>query len=182
MNSIQQIIGRLAPGGVLLIAGLATQTALAVPTVNMTVSPLAGGIFQYQFSVSNSGPDDLAIVTIIDAPLADSLISSTLVHPTGFLASYDPGVGLTFGLVDFLEDTSPFQVGTTVSGFGFQSGAAPAAHFNSFEALSIEGEFFAGAVQRVSSTVPEGAPTLVLAGIAFLAMFVARSRLTLLSP
>jgi hypothetical protein len=177
MTITDQALRRVAQGSILLVLWLVTQTATAVPTVDMTVTPLTGGVYQYQFSISNSGPDDLAILTITDAPLADALIPLTLVAPAGFLAKYDPGVGLTFGLVDFLEDTSPFLAGTTTSGFGFQSASSPAANFKTFEALSVAGEFFGGEINRATSTVPDGGGTGLLAGVALLAVAMARSRL-----
>jgi len=156
---------------------LGTLAAMADPTVDLTVTPLGGGIFQYQFSVNNSGPQDISIVTITDAPGADPLIPLTLTAPVGFLANYDPGLGL----VDFLEGTSSFQVGTTISGFGFESATSPDANFLAFEALSVNGDFFAGTVHQVTSTVPEGGRTVVLTGLAFMGLIVARSRFSLQS-
>jgi len=160
--------------GIVLSLMLGTLAAMANPTLDLTVTPLGGGIFQYLFSVNNSGPDDISIVTITDAPGADPLIPLTLVAPAGFLANYDPGLGL----VDFLEGTSSFQVGT-INGFGFQSATSPAANFTTFEALSVNGEFFAGTVHQVTSTVPEGGRTVALAGLALMGLVVARSRFSL---
>ncbi len=172
-------IARFVGSVLLLVPWAASPPLLAGPSVELTASSLSGGIYQYAFSVSNSGPAAISIVTITDAPLADPLIASTLVAPPGFLANYDPGVGLTFGLVDFIEGASPFQPGTTISGFGFQSMSSPVANFRTFEALSVEGEPFAGDVLQASNpnAVPDGGGPGLLAGLAFAAAVVARRKL-----
>ena len=56
--------------------------ARAVLTVDATVTPLAGS-FLYEFSIANTGPEDVILVTILDAPLADPLIDPTLMFPAG---------------------------------------------------------------------------------------------------
>src|SRR5262245_49067991 len=76
--------------------------------VDLHYAPLGGGIFQYELSVRNNGPNDVAIVSITDAPESDPLIAPTLEAPKGYGAMYDPGIGLGFGFVDLLEDKALF--------------------------------------------------------------------------
>jgi len=142
-----------------------SSVAEAVLTVDATVTPLVGS-FLYEISITNTGPEDIVIVSIVDAPIGDPLIDPSLMFPAGFFASYDGGVGI----VDFLEDTSLFAAGTTTSGFSFESSAAPGPGvLSSFEALSDVGDFFTGNVQTTvvsvggGGSVPE--PSTVVAGI-----------------
>ncbi len=140
----------------LLFFSTAAEAAL---TVEATVTPLAGS-FLYEFSVMNTGPDDVVLVSIVDAPLGDPLIDPTLTAPVGYLASYDDGLGI----VDFLEDTGLFAVGTTTSGFGFESLSAPAPGvFRSFEAFEFDGDFLAGDVQ--TTIIPEPSTLVGVAGM-----------------
>ena len=132
-----------------LMGVLSATAAHADITVSSTVTPL-GGSFRYEFSITNSmlvSPDqDVVIVSITNAPLADPLIGPTLTAPADFVASYDPGLGI----VDFLEATSNFGVGTTTGGFSFESQAAPGPGvFSSFEALTVNGSSTSGSVQQV---------------------------------
>jgi hypothetical protein len=150
---------------------LMAQAVHAAPSVEMTVTSVGGGVFQYDFSISNFGISDLAIVSITDAPPGDGLINSTLVAPAGFLASYDSGLGF----VDFLGDVSVFAAGTTTSGFSFQSAALSDAYFNSFEALGVLGESFSGDIRRIS-TIPDRGNSLVLLGAGLLALMALGSR------
>src|SRR4029434_4598588 len=118
-----------------------------------------------EFTIGNSGPADVPIVSITDAPVNDPLIGPSLEAPPGFLASYDPGIGLSFGFVDFLEDTELFAVGTTRTGFRFQSAASPPSYFTLFEALTINGRLLSGNI-----TVPELGSPLLLAGLGLVAL------------
>ena len=132
--------------GLLMLSATAANAAI---TVNSTVTPL-GGSFRYEFSITNSNvvsPDeDVPIVSITDAPLADALISATLTAPAGFNALYDPGLGI----VDFVEGTSNFGVGTTTPGFSFESLTAPGPGvFSSFQALTVAGALSSGNVQQM---------------------------------
>ena len=152
-------------GALLIALVLAVTTARAALMVDLTTSPLGGGIYQYTFTIANTGPDDVAIVSIVDAPLADPLIDPTLTWPVGFLASYDGGLGF----VDFLEGTSLFSVGTSFSGFSFQSEAVPGFYFTEFTALTVNGEQLSGSVNQ-TITVPESGGTAVFALLGLLAL------------
>jgi hypothetical protein len=156
----------LAVGFGVLLVGMAT-TAGAALMVNLASTPVGGGVFQYDVSISNTGPKDVVVVTIGDAPVGDPLIGPSLTVPVGFFPSYDSGLGK----IDFLEDTELFGVGTTHGGFAFQSSASPPANFTAFEALDLDGGFISGSI----TVVPE--PTgivLALSGLAVVAMLRGR--------
>lgn len=137
----------------------------------MTATPLVGK-YQYDFSIFNNSFEDVVVVNINDAP-NDPLIDSTLVAPPGFLADYDAGVLI----VSFLSDTDLFAVGNTYDGFSFQSLAAPGANFTTFDALTINGNTLAGDVNLISR-VPESGNTLLTASLGFLALALARKKLS----
>ncbi len=104
-----------------------------------------------------SSDEDVPIVSITDAPLADALIGVTLTAPAGFVALYDPGLGI----VDFAENTSNFAAGTTTPGFSFESLTAPGAGvFSFFQALTVAGALSSGNVQQmVVQSPPTATPT-----------------------
>jgi len=127
---------------ILISSGMAN----AALDVKATVSSAGGGQFHYIFTIGNTGPDDVAIVSV-DAPLNDAFSAPTLTAPAGFLASYDPIVGF----VDFLEDINLFAVGSIVNGFTFNSSSGPASgYFDTFEALTINGDKITGNVTLIS--------------------------------
>jgi hypothetical protein len=123
--------------------------AAASVIVNVSFLPTGTGTFLYSVAVTNDGPDDLSIVSLSDGPTFDSLIDTSLMSPTGFLASYDSGSGF----VDFIEDTSAFTSGGTVASFTFESMAAPGSAFTMFEALDING----GSISGLTTLIPEPA-------------------------
>jgi hypothetical protein len=98
--------------------------------VSPTVSPLSGGLFRYKYSVTNNTSLPLSVVTINVFSLPDAVQNATA--PTGFSIFFDPGLGL----LDFVEDTENFAVGTTISGFEFDSAFAP--NPSSFEAVALD--------------------------------------------
>lgn len=136
---------------ILALALLTAPIVSAVPIVDMTVTPL-GGSFRYEISVNNTSAEDVILVTITDAPIGDALITATLTAPTGFLASYDSGLGF----VDLIEFTALFAAGTTVSGFSFESLSSPASHFSAFQGFEADLDFFSGNINRtIVSSPPE---------------------------
>ncbi|MBI2925170.1 MAG: hypothetical protein HYY24_05640 [Verrucomicrobia bacterium] len=169
MKSTKQIQHRITQAALILALWLSAQSAEAILIVEGTVTPLAGS-FEYEFSISNLGPNDYVIVSILNAPLADPLIDPTLVAPVGFLASYDDGLGF----VDFLGDTDLFAVGTTVSGFSFESLSGPGTVFTLFEALSVLGDSFSGSITITPAGVPETGSSLPLASLSLIALGFAR--------
>ena len=170
MNTAIRPLSRAFERGFLLVLCLAAQTVTADINVDMTTTPLGGGIFQYDFSVGNSGPDDVVLVTITDAPLGDPLIGLTLITPVDFLGLYDPGLGF----VDFLEFTGLFGAGTTTSGFQFQSQATPPTYLTSFQALTVNGDSLSG---RINRGVPDTGSTMLMAGLGFMALTFLRKKL-----
>ncbi len=145
--------------------------AHATLIVEATVTPI-GGLFHYDFSVTNNAAEDVVIVSITDAPVGDPFIDPSLVAPVGFLASYDSGLGF----VDFLEDTDLFGVGTTKSGFMFDSASGPTATtFSTFEALTVQGNLLTGQIR--TNVIPEpGTITLLLVGMGAIVAFTVRKR------
>lgn len=165
----------------LLLCGCTQGVFGANLEVDLQFSLIGGGVFQYDVAVRNNGPSDVSIVSITDAPSNDPLIVSTLEAPPGFMAFYDPGIGMGFGFVDFIEDVVLFAANTTTSGFRFQSESSPPANFTMFEALTVEGDFISGAIQ-VQQAVPDGGSMLGLTAIGSLALGVLRQKFQSFKP
>lgn len=150
--------------------GSSAQAQVLVPSsVDFNIS---SGIYTYSYSVTNNGPTfDLAILNVPVSP-ASNLMS--LLAPTGFGISFDPGVGL----VSFFEDTNPatlqtFSPASTNGLFSFTSTVAPGAV--TFDALDVGGNTFTGTTQ--SPIVPE--PTAFsLIGLGLAGFLSRRSRST----
>ena len=171
MNPTNRIQHRIILSALILAAALFAPAVQALPFVTRTVTPLGGGIFQFDFSIFNSGPEDILVLTFTDAPIADvlnplgdPLITPNLVTPVGFLASYDSGLGY----VDFLADSDIFGAGTTKNGFSLESSADGSANFKVFEAL------------YAPSPVPDNGSTLLMATLGLMTLALARK--TLLNP
>ena len=164
--SIRQILWKV-PCAIALVAGttLAWGIARAAIIVDATITPMGGGVFHYEISITNNEAEDVVLVTITDAPLADPLIDPTLTVPAGFLGNYDDGLGF----VDFIADTVDFTVGSTISGFSFDSLGSPPTYFTQFQALSVNGTQFEGDITSTVVQVPEPAGLALLAlGLAIL--------------
>jgi hypothetical protein len=99
----------------------------ALVDLELAVTPLSGA-FHYDATIRNNGLIDLTLVSILDAPIADPLIDPSLSAPAGFVALYDS----TLGIIDFLEDTTLFGAGQTVSGFSFNSSVMPGSFYTTF--------------------------------------------------
>lgn len=163
MNRGSVVTSVSALAGVLLGALACCGTARAAMIVEATVTPDAG-FYHYDLLITNSGPDDVVLVTLIDAPLADPLIGPSLTVPVGFLGNYDSGLGF----VDFLADTDLFAAGTSKGLFSLDSLAAPTEDsFSRFQALTTNGDQLTGCVIINGScigpaTVPEPASWVLL--------------------
>lgn len=156
----------------ILLGCLATAAFLAPVArgdlfVDLTPSMLGGGLYRYEASVNNTGPKDIAIVSLVDAPANDPLIASTLFAPTSFSTSYDAALGI----IDLLPDFA-FSVGTITSGFSFQTANGPGSFLNLFEALTIDGDLITGRIRYRTPGVPDGGGclTALLLGIATLGL------------
>lgn len=158
---------RLA-AAVLALGALAATTARANLSVEAVVSPSGGG-FHYEFSVVNDTLADAFLVTLTDAPLGDALISATLTAPAGFLANYDPGLGL----IDFIADAAVFFPLGTTAGFAFDSLFGPAANFTTFQAFTLTGfptPAAAGQVSFAAVPAPAGIALWLLGLAGFAAL------------
>ena len=178
MKQSNRVRKRVTLSACLLGSCLVTQQVRSEVHVHLDSSPLGSGVFQYELSVVNSGLEDIAIVSVVDAPVSDALIGSTLQAPVGFNAIYDPGAGLSFGFIDLLEDTALFAAATSTSGFHFQSEATPPENFTLFEAISVARNIISGTIQM--RTVPETGSTLLLAGLGVAGLFLVHEKRSLL--
>lgn len=148
-----------------MICATALSLAFAEParsattaTVDIFVTDIGMGVFQYDLTIRNTGMEDISIISINDAPLNESIIGSSLQSPPDFLASYDPGLGV----IDFVENTSTFTAGSVNPGFTFQSASAPDVAFQNLSGFTSLGE----SVTVTTNTVPEpSAALLTAAGI-----------------
>lgn len=116
----------------------------AAVTVSPTVTSLGGGVFQYAYSISNTGPE--AVVIDIPVPASPSAVTN-IIAPAGFQDAFDS----VLGLVSFLEDTSSFTA-TPTPGFSFDSLSGPGAA--TFVATLFDGSTVSG-----STTAPTSAAT-----------------------
>jgi hypothetical protein len=95
-------------------------THAAVITVNPTVTSIAGGMYQYAYSISYTGTDDAFLIDI-SVPKDPAAITNLTV-PSGFTDQFDS----VNGLVSFVENSSTFTA-TPTSGFLFDSPDSPGA-------------------------------------------------------
>lgn len=138
--------------GALLCALVLPKLVHAGPVlVDPTISS-NNGFFHYNYSVMNNSSVDLSVVTIgvISSPLA----IHNLTAPSGFNVNFEA----TLGLLDFLENTSSFVMGTTVSGFQLDSPFGP--NISSFTALALNSSgalisFSGSAFAPAPAPVPE---------------------------
>jgi hypothetical protein len=162
MRLLCRTLAGLAAGLALLVAPGAEASLL----VSDTVTPFGAGS-HHALTVTNTGPADVVLVSILDAPIADALIDASLTAPDGFLALYDGGLGV----IDLVEAAALFAVGTSAGSFTFDSGAPLGApFFTSFRAFTVAGDLLAG---TVATRVP-GPDGLVAAALGALMLGAAR--------
>ena len=136
---------------------------VAVPSI---VNFDAGtGLFNYSYSVTNNGP--AFDVAILNVPVAHNSNLLSLLAPTGFGISFDPGVDI----VSFFEDSDPgttqtFSPGSTNGLFRFSTTFAPGTV--TFDALDAGGNTYTGTTQAPTTAVPEPS-AILLAGLGVLA-------------
>ena len=126
--------------------------ASAMLGVEAVVTPAGGGRFDYAITVTNGLPDEVVLVSLVDAPASDAVLPSTLVAPPGHGVLYDSD-----GVVYLAEDTVPFGPSTSVPGFAFSSNTLPASGvFERFEGYTVDAEVVTGTIQV--TIMPEPGP------------------------
>lgn len=149
--------------------------ARAQVNIISNVQTASGSLFNYSYSVTNSSlsGQDFPVITLAAPGLPDGLTS--LMAPTGFKISFDPGQG-GGGLVSFLEDSQMFS--STPAVFSFNSAFAPTV--SQFQAVGFDnngnGITAAGTV-LTPAPVPEASTLISLgAGVLLLTFSVVRRR------
>lgn len=137
-------------------------------TFDLTVTNVVGGLFNYDYRVSNTSLFDYSAISIGVVAAPGGVLN--LMAPTGFSAFFDPGLGQ----VDFVENTLNFSAGSSIRGFSFNSPFGPQPSFFTALRLDLVGSptTSVGTVLAPgSSSVPDSGATLVLlsAGLAGLA-------------
>jgi len=169
---------RITPLILMFSLTLGALPAHALLMVDGTVQAVGPGVWQYDFTVGNSGPDDVILVSLLNVPVDDLLIAPSLTAPAGFQASYDSNAILNMAFMDFLEDTSLFAVGSSIGLFSFESGAAPGTAFTMFEAIELDFDIVSGQTNLtvIDGEIPlPGTCYLALAAITLLAAFRQRT-------
>jgi hypothetical protein len=144
-------------------------TCQAAVTINSSFNLDSGtNLYTYSYSVSNTGPADLVLISIQSDATANIAEVST---PTGFSLTFDAFQGF----ISFIEDTDlstdqTFAVGSTVSPFQFTSALAP--RTVTFTAFDVEGNEFTGSAV---APIPEPS-SLLLVGLALLPVSARRRR------
>lgn len=163
MKSSRKFFLRFIPIAIVLAAGAHAATLI----VNINYISAGPGAFLYRVSLINNSPNELVVVSLLDGPTSDALITPSFTSPSGFLGSYDSGTGI----VDLLEDSSSFTTGGTFGEFTFVSAALPNTAFTMFEATDSLG----GTVSGTTNLVPEPAYTGLIA-LALLPSILRRRR------
>ncbi len=154
--------------GLLTGAALTEHSQAAVFITSNVSFNIGTSLYQYSYSVQNTEPMDLILVTIPANP-ASAVVG--IMAPIGFDLTFDPSQGV----LNLNEDSSiftaqTFGTGTTVAPFQFNSPLAPGNV--TYSAFDVGGNEFTGVVQ---SPVPEPSASL-LAGLVGLVAVSKRRR------
>jgi hypothetical protein len=111
-----------------VVLGRWAEPAWGQVDLSAVVTPIGGGMFHYDYTITNNLATDVLIVSLNVPPDPSAVIN--LMFPTDYIAVFDPGLGF----VDFVEDAQPFAAGTGVAGFAFDSAFGPGtAGFSAFD-------------------------------------------------
>lgn len=154
--------------GLLLGASSFEQAHAAVSLTQIITFDGMTNLYRYSYSVGNTGPDDLILVTI---PTDSNATLTALSPPTGFSMTYDPSQGV----VSFFEDSDlfteqTFAPGSVITPFEFDSPLAPGVV--TYTAFDVTGAEFTG---TTLAPVPEPSVTL-LSGLASITLLARRRR------
>ena len=160
--------------GLVACALVALTTARAQLSIQSTVAP-SGGMFHYNYKVSNFTDQDVAIVTL-SGLFSSNLTVQNLTAPSGFVTSFDTNLGL----LSFIEDTQTFSAGGVFGFFQFDSPFAPGT--GSYSALDITGTSLDGItivpVAATSSAVPEPSTYALFGAVALTGLVFKRRYLS----
>lgn len=153
----------------LVLGAASVITSQAAVTITSSFNLDSGtNLYTYSYSVENTGPQDLGLVSI---PVSTAANVFGISPPTGFSLTFDS----VQGLISLFEDNDifteqSFAVGTINSPFRFTSALAPGSV--TYTAFDVGGDEFTGSV---IAPIPEPS-ALILAGITFLAASAHRRR------
>lgn len=157
-----------------LAAGISTLALLAVGSgarADLTLTPSVtfdGTKYTYAYTIDNTvtpSAENVLLVNINTVAGTDAIFDVTA--PTGFQAIYDSGLGI----VSFLGDTQTFDIGTSFSGFSYDS-LLPSGEVT-FDTLSDMGNQTFG---TTVGAVPEPGSVALLTAMLGTGAFVARRR------
>ncbi len=159
-NILSGVAGALC----LLSAPCVVRAQVSTPTVT-----LVNGLFHYDYSISNTSPNDLFDVDI--HVLSGAGVVTNVFAPTGFMTAYDSGLGL----VSFLEDSSAFTP-VPLSGFGYDSAYGP--HTSTFDGsyLDLTSGNIVTASGNTTSAVPEPGSIALIGAFGTMAACAMRRR------
>lgn len=144
----------LIPLGLMTLSGITEKAAGAAVLTSSVTFDIGTSLYQYTYSLRNTGPLDLILVSIPADPRSAVVGSSA---PVGFALTFDP----SGGWVNFNEDNDIFTEQTfapssTVAPFRFSSRLAPGTvNYTAFDTAGTE---FGGTTQ---SPVPEPSVSLL---------------------
>jgi hypothetical protein len=160
--------------GVAALALSVSAAARADFSVSGTFTPFGSGYF-YNLDVTNSGADDLFLVSLFQTGVLASVTPSFA--PTGFqISGSNDGVTGFIDLSPSLGSSAVFGAGTTVSGFGFVSDTLL---FPGLETSGIDanGGSPTGTVTGITAAAPEPGTLALLAPALLAGALIVRRRM-----
>lgn len=140
-----------------LCALVAPSSVRAQVVVSLDPVSFSGGLFNYDYTITNTSMDDL-IALDIAVPMGldpSTFVLTTPGAPGDFTALYDSGLGV----VTFVEGNALFTPGLPISGFGIDSPLAPGD--TTFTGLFPAFGAFSGPTVGPQTVVPEPGPLAV---------------------